>query len=71
MSAKLSEEIRSMYTDAYKLHETYAGMENNEDNWTKVCNTVSEISRHHGDHPLIIQLLIAVMGQLEREVNGA
>ena len=29
MSAKLSEEIRSMYTDAYELHETYTGMENN------------------------------------------
>lgn len=68
---KLPEDIRAMYTDAYRLHETFHGMENNLQNWVDVAKASDQVCNKHGNHPLIIALAVAVSDQLEREVNGA
>lgn len=68
---KLPENIRTIYTDAYRLHETFHGMENNLQNWTDVAVACDDVCRKHGNHPLMIALAAAVHEQVEREVNGS
>ena len=70
MSAKLPENIRSMYTDAYKLHETFCEMENTPEEWVKCSGMMSEVCVHHNNHPLMLSLAVAVFDELERERCG-
>ena len=67
MSVKLPENIRSMYTDAYKLHETLQGMGNSPEDWLKCCELMSQTTIRHNEHPLMVALAAAVFEQLERE----
>jgi hypothetical protein len=74
MNVKLPDNIRSMYTDAYKLHETFCSMGNTPEEWTRCTGTMNAVCIHHGNHPLMISLAIAVLDQLERDrraLNGS
>lgn len=65
--SKLPDDIRSMYTDAYRLHETFTGIGNNPDDWVRCTGTISEVCVHHNNHPLMLALAVAVFDQLDRE----
>lgn len=67
---KIPDDIRAIYTDAYRLHETFHGMENNLQNWADLAKVSDEVCKKHGNHPLMIALAVAVSEQLEREVIG-
>ena len=70
--SKLPENIRSMYTDAYKLHEMFSDMGNTEAEWERFGGMMRDVSVHHNNHPLMMALINAVSDQLERErKNGA
>lgn len=71
MSAKLPEDIRSMYTDAYRLHETFCGMGNTAEEWAACARSTGETCSRHGNHPLMMDLLLAVYMHLERERKAA
>lgn len=74
MSPKLPENIRAMYTDAYRLHETLVTMGNTPEDWQKCHQLMVETSAKHHDHPLFISLAVAITEQLERdrsEKNGS
>lgn len=68
---RIPENLRAMYADAYKLHETLYGMANTPDNWLKACDLISETTIRHGEHPLMVDLSAAVFNQLERDAHGA
>jgi hypothetical protein len=67
MSAKLPEDIRAMWADAYKLHEALQGMGNTREDWVKCCELMSGTTVRHGEHPLMVALAVAVFEQLERD----
>ena len=67
---KLPNEIRSIYADAYKLHETLCDMPNTPEAWLKVCDLMSETTAKHNGHPLMVALAAAVFEQLERDRSG-
>ena len=69
MSANLPESIRTMYTDAYKLHETLYEMGNSDEEWLNAAELSKNVCLHHDMHPLIIDLVLAVTNQLNRERN--
>lgn len=70
MSTKLPKNIRDMYADAYKLHETLYGMDNSPEAWAKCCELMSRTTIRHNEHPLMIALAVAVFDQLERDRSG-
>jgi len=68
LSAKLPDNIRAMYADAYKLHETLYGMGVNTTEFWENCHCLMvETCAKHNDHPLMISLAVAVADQLERD----
>lgn len=56
-----------MYADAYKLHETFFDMGNDVDDWAECARICNEVCQHHGNHPLMMDMAIAVYRQLERD----
>lgn len=67
MSTKLPEEIRAMYTDAYKLHETLYDMGNSVDDWKRCVRLMRDVTVRHKEHPLMVALAVAISEQLERD----
>ena len=67
MSVKLPENIRAMYSDAYKLHETLYDMGNTPEDWTRCHELMVQTTVKHGEHPLIVALAVAIADQLERD----
>lgn len=65
--ARLPESIRTMYADAYKLHETFCEMGNSAEEWCQCAEVIGNVCRHHENHPMMIALALAVLDQLERE----
>lgn len=65
--AKLPDDIRNIYTDAYKLHETFCDMANDAESWTKATNAANDMCISHDNHPFMVAMAIAVINQLERE----
>lgn len=70
MSVKLPENIRAIYTDAYKLHETLCDMGNTPEDWLRCHELMVQGCAKHGEHPLMVALAVAITDQLERDRGG-
>ena len=68
--AKLPQELRTMYTDAFAYHEKFHEMGNTPEEWEKAVQTAKDVAAHHNNHPLIIALLGAAFDWLDEERNA-
>ena len=57
---------RDMFADVYRFRQKYSDPEPTEEFWDACANEMSEICLRHNNHPLIVDLLIAVYGDIER-----
>ena len=67
--AKIPQQLRSIWTDAYNFYAQFHGEINTREDWEKCANTMVKISQAHNDHPLAKSILIAVYDQLNREAT--
>lgn len=65
MSTKLSQPVRDIWTDMYKLHETFDAMGSSVDDWALWWKTSMSILHKHNDHPLCEQLILGLTAYLE------
>lgn len=63
--SNLSQELRDIWTDAYRFHATFEGMSNSEEDWKKCAFTMGQLGAKHGSHPLCYKLFLAVYEYLE------
>lgn len=65
MSAKLPQSVRDIWTDMYKLHETFDAMGSSVEDWALWWKTSMSILHKHNDHPLCEQLILGLTAYLE------
>lgn len=63
--SSLSQELRDIWTDAYKYHATFERMGNSTEEWKAAADTMYQIVGLHRDHPLAGRLLMAVYEYLD------
>jgi len=63
-TSSLSEAEREIWKDAYRFCATFNRMGNTDEEWRQCATAVSQLSEKHGNHPLVISLLVAVYGYL-------
>lgn len=69
MTPKLSDATRSVWTEAYAMHEKYCEMAGTDTDWCKFANEMTlTIAKHKGaDHRLAELLLLALYDHLSEE----
>lgn len=70
MTPKLSDATRSVWTDAYSLHEKYAEMKGSDTDWCKFANEVTlTVAKHQNpsDRRLCELILLALYDFMSEE----
>ncbi len=65
--SNLSQEIRDIWTDAYKFHATFEKMGNSVEDWKRCALVMCELDNKHNAHPLARTLLMDVYAYLEEQ----
>lgn len=55
-----------MFTDCWKFYKKYADVKEDDAYWEAVVNESNEISKKYGECKFIINLVLAVIDELER-----
>lgn len=62
--------IYGMYTDSWKFFKKYSDVQETDEYWQSVVSESTAISKKYGEHKLIVSLLVATIGELERIYKG-
>jgi len=60
----LEQNVRDIWTDAYRFHATFDAMGNSVEEWQKCLNTMEALRKKYHDHPLAAELFMAVYSYL-------
>lgn len=63
----LSNEIREIWADVYRLHDIHANMGNTSEEWTQFWKDAKAVSEKHGGHDLVVQLITTLFLYMEAE----
>ena len=66
MSQTMPQELRDIWTDAYKLHARHEQMPSTVEAWTACAADAQIFCSKHGQHPLAVELAIAVYNYLDK-----
>ena len=69
----MPQELREIWTDAYKFHATFEHMGNTQEEWTKCYETAAALVKKHRHHQLAVLLFVDAYVYLEdqrREAPG-
>jgi len=69
--ARLPEDRRKAFTDAYRFYEEHWDMENRTENWQKAAEQLGIISTENGDSRLVRNLLLALYQTIEQDAKDA
>lgn len=62
----LTNELRNMWSDAYKFHDSHVSLGDTEQDWLKVATDARDLCMKHNNHPFILELMVAVIADLDR-----
>lgn len=62
----LSQELRDIWTDAYKYHATFESMGNSDEDWDRAADAMKQLAERRGNHPFAVWLLLSVYEYLEQ-----
>jgi len=65
--AKVEQNLRRMWTDAYRFFEKYHGQPPTEEVLEACSEEIRTLFTAHGEHPMMTELLFAAWGELDRE----
>lgn len=66
MTQKMPQDLRDMWTDAYKYHAAIETMGNTVADWEHAYQMAMEIYNKYDRHPLVLKLLLAVYEYVEQ-----
>lgn len=64
----LSNEVRVIWADAYRLMEAHSGMAGTESDWDKLAEVQTELYNKHDGSRLALDLILAAVDEIERMV---
>lgn len=64
----LTEQQKSMHRDVMLFHDRFIGMPNEPKYWEAAGREMQRVSLYWKEDPFVMDMLIAVYNQLEREV---
>lgn len=62
--------IYGMYTDSWKFFRKHSDVQETDEYWEQVVSESTAISKKYGECKLIVSLLVATIGELERTYKG-
>lgn len=68
--SKLPQELRDIWTDAYKYHAAIEPMGNSLDDWKRAYEMALGIIRKYNNHPLAMKLVLDVYEYAEHTRSG-
>lgn len=69
--SSLPQEIRDIWTDAFKFHATFESMGNTPEEWKRCAFVMGQLSAARGNHPLAKELFLAVYNYLDKQRKAA
>ncbi len=61
----MPQELRDIWTDAYKLHAAFEHMGRSIEEFSECYDAVVNLYKKHDSHPLALKLALAVYGYLD------
>lgn len=68
--AKLSEDARDIFADAYRFYESHWDDPDNVDSWVKRAEEIGKIVQKHGGNRLAVNLLMACYQTMDEDTKA-
>lgn len=60
----------NIYKDVWNFHKKYADVKDDDVYWEAVVNASNQIAKHYGECEFVVNLLLAVIEELEKICKG-